>query len=90
MTESVAHVDSKGRVTLGKAFANQLVIIQEVTEGILEIMRAKAVPEPELWLYRNPVAIQMVMQGLEQAKAGTLVDGPDLRMMGRLAAEMGN
>jgi hypothetical protein len=71
-------VDGKGRLTLGKAFANQLVIVREVANGVVEVIRAKAVPDPEIWLHSNPRAIRMVLDGLEEARARNLVDGPDI------------
>jgi hypothetical protein len=82
-------VDQKGRLTLGRAFANKLVIVNEIADGVIEIVRAKAVPEPELWLHRNPKAIQAVMDGLEQAKSRDLADGPDIKQMAKFADEMG-
>lgn len=33
-----------------------------------------SVPMHELWLYRNPEALKMVVKGLEEARAGKLVD----------------
>lgn len=88
MTVVPRTVDEKGRLTLGKEFANKLVIIRQLADGVLEIVRAKAVPEPELWLHKNPKAIQRVMEGLEEAKAGKLVDGPDLASLAKLAQKM--
>jgi hypothetical protein len=82
-------VDAKGRITLGKAFANQLVIVSEIADGIVRITRAKAVPEPEIWLHKNPDAIRAVMEGIDEARRGNLVDGPDLDAMGRLSRKMG-
>lgn len=78
MTPLACKVDSKGRVNLGKAFANRLVLVRELGDGVVEIVRAEAVPAPELWLHRNPRAIRAVMEGLAQAKEGELVEGPSL------------
>ncbi len=36
------------------------------------------VPKAEAWLYKNPVALKMVMEGIEDAKAGRLSDGPNI------------
>ena len=71
-------VDSRGRLTLGKDFADQLVILEEVAEGILQIIRAEAVPAREVWLYNNPKALASVMRGLEQSKRGEVAEPPDL------------
>jgi hypothetical protein len=88
MTVIPRKADAKGRVTLGRGFAHQLVIVRETAEGVVEVIRAKAVPDPEIWLHKNPKAIRAVMQGIKQAKEGNLVDGPDLKAMQELADEM--
>jgi hypothetical protein len=78
MTPAVKTADGKGRVTLGKEFAHRLVMILPVGEGVVQVMRAEAVPEREAWVYKNPAALRMVSDGIAQAKAGQLSDGPDL------------
>ena len=75
---TVRTVDSKGRVNLGKAFADQLVIVQSLGDGNLQIIRAEAVPVPEAWLYKNKEALASVSRGLEQAKARRFASPPDL------------
>lgn len=70
--------DKKARLTLPKEFADSLVIIEQISESEIRIKKARAIPENELWLWRNPVAAGMVLQGLEEARAGELVPGPDL------------
>jgi hypothetical protein len=80
--------DSKGRITLGKEFANQLVIVKEIAAGVIQLIKAEAVPQPEVWLHRNPQAIKMVMEGIAQARRGELSDGPDLDKMEALADDM--
>lgn len=61
--------DSRGRVTLGKLFANKTVVIREndPTEVVVTVVRT--IPEREAWLFENPVAKELVATGLEQAKA---------------------
>ena len=70
--------DSKGRLGLGKAFADKLVIVKQLAEGVVQITRAQAVPEAEAWLYKDRAAFEMVMRGIEDAKSGRLSAGPDL------------
>ncbi len=72
------NVDSRGRLALGKQFADRLVIIQELADGFLQIIPAEAIPAREVWLYKNPKALASVMRGLEQAMAGDSVPEPDL------------
>jgi Protein of unknown function (DUF1778) len=40
--------DTKGRVSLPKAFANATVIIEQVNENELRIRKARVIPEDEL------------------------------------------
>ncbi len=82
-------VDSKGRLALGKEFANQLVIVRELEDGDLQIVRAKAIPEREQWLYKNPKALKALLDGLEDARNGRFVEGPDMDAMDQLVKEMG-
>ena len=89
MEATMKSADAKGRITLGSAFANCTVIVREVADGIVEVMRGTTVPDPELWLHRNPKAIKMVMEGIDEARKGELTDGPDLEVMAELADEMG-
>ncbi|MCE5278826.1 MAG: hypothetical protein ABFD92_10875 [Planctomycetaceae bacterium] len=77
-------VDRRGRLTLGKEFANRLVIVKELAAGTVQVTLAQAVPDREAWLHENPEAIAAVLKGLEQAKAGELVKGPDI---GKLASD---
>jgi hypothetical protein len=81
-------VDGKGRVSLGKEFAGRLVIIKELQEGTVQITRAEAVPEREAWLHKNPDALRAVVEGIEQAHAGQLTDGPDLKAGQKLVDEI--
>ena len=81
----VKKADSKGRIALGKEYADSLVIVIQEPEGVLRLIPAEAVPAREAWLYKNPEAIRMVMEGIEDAKAGRLTDGPDLSAGAKLA-----
>jgi hypothetical protein len=70
--------DKKARLTLPKEFADSLVIIERISDSELRIKKARAIPEDEVWLWKNPVAGGMVLLGIEEAKAGRFVPGPDL------------
>ncbi len=87
-TTTTKNVDSKGRVTLPPEFASALVIVKRLGKGLVQIVLAEAVPAPEAWLYKNPEALAMVMEGLEDAKAGRLSDGPDLAEGDALTGEI--
>ena len=71
-------IDPRGRLSLGKSFANRLVIIKELEGGILQIIPAEAVPTREAWLYNNREAFLAVQQGLQEARAGQFAEPPDL------------
>ncbi len=69
-------VDSKGRVTLGQRFANKPVIIESISDTEVKVSLARVIPESEMWLYQNPEARDMVLQGLEQARARQFAESP--------------
>lgn len=71
-------VDSKGRVSLGRSFANALVLVRKVDDDVVEVVRAEAVPAKEAWLHKNKKALESVMRGLEQTGTGDFADSPDL------------
>lgn len=73
----VRRVDDRGRVAIGREFANQQMIQVEI-DGGLKLIPAKTVPANEAWLYENPRALAAVNEGLAQAAAGELNAGPDL------------
>ena len=60
--------DSKGRLTLGSAFASCYFIIEQPTEGEFTLKKAVVVPEQELWLYKNKKALASVQKGIKEAK----------------------
>lgn len=61
--------DAKGRVTLGKSFANGTVTIRENDPTEVVVTLVRTIPEREAWLFENPVAKELVATGLQQAKA---------------------
>jgi hypothetical protein len=78
MASITRNTDAKGRVTLPKGFADHLVIIEQIDETEVRIRKAHAIPENEAWLWKNFLAVGNVLRGLQEAKAGEFVDGPDL------------
>jgi hypothetical protein len=69
--------DSKGRITLGEAFANRTLLVEEQDDRII-LRLARIIPESEAWLYDNTAALAAVRKGLQQARAGELQDGPKM------------
>jgi hypothetical protein len=71
--------DSKGRILLGSAFAGATFLMETQKDGTLILRPAVTVPINEEWLWKNKKALASVMNGLEQARDGKLVKGPDLK-----------
>jgi len=81
--------DSKGRIALGRRFANRTVIVREVDETEVVVTLASVIPEREAWLFRNEQAQALVAAGLEQARAGRFSDSsPDLEADAELSAQL--
>jgi len=81
--------DSKGRIALGRRFANRTVIVREVDETEVVVTLASVIPEREAWLFRNEQAQALVAAGLEQARARRFIDAPpDLEADAELADEI--
>lgn len=88
MVRGTREADSKGRVTLGKRFANSSVIIEDIDETTVKISLARVIPEREMWLWENPEARDKVLLGLRQAERGEFAESPDLEADGRLAEQI--
>ena len=72
------NTDAKGRVTLGKHFANRTVLIQHTSENEVIVKLARVIPEDELWLHENQSALESVQRGIAEASAGQGGEAPDL------------
>lgn len=81
---TLQQTDSKGRLTLGKAFANCTLIVEERGHEIV-LQRARVLPESEAWLYEDLAALAAVRRGLKQATQRRLSDGPNLDEAAKLA-----
>jgi hypothetical protein len=66
--------DAKGRISLG-AFAKGISSfkIHQEKNGRLVLEPFVEIPERERWLYKNPVALAMVEQGLRESAEGKTV-----------------
>ena len=82
-------LDARGRLTLGPDWAGAMAIVKEIGTGVLQVIRAEAVPARESWLYKNPEALASVLRGLQQAREGQSVEGPDLEADAALIEEWG-
>lgn len=81
--------DSKGRISLGKEFANHPVIIERVGPNEVRVIKARVIPEDEAWLWENEETMGMVKRGIKQAKQHEFADRPpDLDADNRLIGEL--
>lgn len=82
-------VDSKGRVALGRDFANRPVMIERVGPNEIRIIKARVIPEDESWLWENEEAMGMVKRGIKQAKEQEFSEcPPNLDEDDRLSEEL--
>jgi hypothetical protein len=83
------NTDSKGRVTLGRNFANRAVIVEYRSDDEVIVRLARVVLEREVWLYENPIALASVRRGLNQARKGNVArNPPDLKAAAKLAEQL--
>jgi len=88
MTKTLTkQTDAKGRITLGKAFANKTVLVDE-RDGEVRVRVGRVIPANEAWLYDNKKAMGSVRRGLEQAASGDFAEAPDLEAARELADQL--
>lgn len=69
-------VDSKGRLLLGEELAGTTVLVERRDNGEYVVKPAVVIPAEEKWLFENKEALNSVMLGLKQARAGQVVKRP--------------
>lgn len=73
-TEITLRPDSKGRIALGKlADGISSFRVHRESDGRLVLEPFVEIPERERWLYKNPVALAAVEEGLRDVAAGRVV-----------------
>lgn len=69
--------DSKGRITLGKlAKGVESFGVTREKDGRIILEPMVSIPKREMWLYQNKKALKMVLDGIEDAKAGRVKRRP--------------
>jgi len=86
-TRETKQADERGRISLGRSFANCTFLVENAGDGII-IRPARVIPEQEAWLYENQAALAQVRKGLAQARKGQFSTAPSLDEARRLAARM--
>jgi hypothetical protein len=75
-TVAEAEVDSRGRVSLGRAGAEpgRRYRVERNIDGVLLLIPVVSIPEREMIVWRNPELAAEIRQGLEAAERGETED----------------
>ena len=75
--DSTARPDERGRITLGSSLTSGVsrydVFVDEESGEVL-LRPYKEIPAREVWLYENPTANKLVMDGIKSAKKGKVIE----------------
>lgn len=85
---TVAHVDAKGRLVVGKKFAGKTVLVREIDDATIEITMGRVISEHEAWLLNNPEARKSVARGLADARHKRFAPAPNLSADEALAQKL--
>ena len=58
-SQAVKIVGSSGQISLGKKYAGQTVLIENIEEGVWLLKLAKVIPDNELWMHAEPQKTQI-------------------------------
>ncbi|MGC8495134.1 MAG: hypothetical protein ACP5SH_25735 [Syntrophobacteraceae bacterium] len=53
-SQAVKIVGASGQISLGKKYAGQTVLIENIEEGVWLLKLAKVIPDNELWMHVEP------------------------------------
>lgn len=75
-TVAEAEVDSRGRVSLGKAGAKpgRRYRVESNVDGVIVLIPVVSIPEREMIVWHNPELAAAVREGIAEAEAGQTVD----------------
>lgn len=75
-TVAEAEVDSRGRVSLGRAGAEpgRRYRVERNVDGVLLLIPVVSIPEREMVVWRNPELAAEIRQGLKEADTGETSD----------------
>jgi hypothetical protein len=75
-TVAEVEVDSRGRVSLGKAGAEpgRRYRVEQRVDGVLLLIPVVSIPEREMIVWRNPELAAEIRQGLLEAEEGRTAD----------------
>ena len=52
--QAVKVIGASGQISLGKEYAGQTVLIENIEEGVWLLKIAKVIPDSELWMHYEP------------------------------------
>jgi len=75
-TIAEVEVDSRGRVSLGRAGAEpgRRYRVEHNVDGVLLLIPVVSIPEREMIVWRNPELAAAVREGIEESERGETVD----------------
>ncbi|WP_049653487.1 hypothetical protein [Kitasatospora sp. MY 5-36] len=75
-TVAETEVDSRGRVSLGRAGAKpgRRYRVESNPDGVLLLTPVVSIPEREMQVWTNPLLAERIRAGIEQAQRGETVD----------------
>lgn len=75
-TVAETEVDSRGRVSLGRAGARpgRKYRVQTNPDGVLILTPVVSIPEREIEVWTDPLLAKRIRKGIEQAQAGKTLD----------------
>jgi hypothetical protein len=75
-TVAEVEVDSRGRVSLGKAGAEpgRRYRVEQRVDGVLLLIPVVSIPEREMIVWRNPELAAEIREALEESEHGTTAD----------------
>jgi hypothetical protein len=79
--------DEKGRVILGRDFSGKQFRVSTSADGDILLTPVVVIPERDMWLYRNPEALEMFHRGLADAAAGRVTAPEDFSKYADLPIE---
>jgi hypothetical protein len=77
-TIAETEVDSRGRVSLGRAGAEpgRRYRVERNIDGVLLLIPVVSIPEREMIVWRDPELARTILQGIDEAEAGQTIERP--------------
>ncbi|MEP6755666.1 MAG: hypothetical protein ABJA67_09210 [Chthonomonadales bacterium] len=73
-TKFGAKKDGRGRIALGPEVEHSMFSVSQNQHGQILLTPVEQVPSHEMWLLKNPEAMESIKRGIEDAKNGRIHD----------------